>query len=227
MGSFYTTIRNIINIKALEKFICLKYGGVKMKKIITSAILIATTLSLAACSTNKSASSSTNKRDKTTSIVKKKTKKKKTPSTKKKSPKKSNQKNANKTSQQVTNQNNPQQNNTNQQAQNQVSDQSQQTSNTNTSQQPQQQPIQDNQDTQQQASNGISYDENTLTGFVNKYGESPAAYKVEHNRMSQLQALESTPDSMKTFGEKQTQQGMENGSLNPDGNPSNQYSYHK
>lgn len=39
--------------------------------------------------------------------------------------------------------------------------------------------------------------------------------------MSQLQALQSTPDDMKTFGEKQTQQGMEKGYLNPDGSAAN------
>ena len=64
-----------------------------------------------------------------------------------------------------------------------------------------------------------------MTGFVNKYGESPAAYKVDHDGMSQLQALQSTPDSMKTFGEMQTQTGMENGSLNPDGSAADQFGY--
>lgn len=43
----------------------------------------------------------------------------------------------------------------------------------------------------------------TLTAFVNKYGMSPAAYKVEHQGMSEEQALRSTPDAMKTSGEMQ------------------------
>lgn len=47
-----------------------------MKRIITSALLIATTLSLAACSNNKSASSSAEKKDKTTLVSKKNTGKK-------------------------------------------------------------------------------------------------------------------------------------------------------
>jgi hypothetical protein len=43
-----------------------------MKRIIASALLIATTLSLAACSNTKSTASSTEKRDKTTQVSKKK-----------------------------------------------------------------------------------------------------------------------------------------------------------
>ncbi|WP_157061123.1 hypothetical protein [Lactiplantibacillus xiangfangensis] len=58
---------------------------------------------------------------------------------------------------------------------------------------------------------GISMDEKNLSGFVNKYGESPAAYRVEHEGMSDLQALQSTPDYMKTSGEKQTQSRLERG----------------
>ena len=197
-------------------------GDIKMKRIITSALLIATTLSLVACSTNKSASSSAEKKDETTLVSRKKTdKKKKASSTKKKSPKKSDQKKDSNNNQQATDQNSTQQNNTNQQAQNQTSNQSQQASGTNTNNQ--QQTSQNDQNTQQQSS-GISYDENTLTGFVNKYGVSPALYKEQHG-MSTIQALESTPDSMKTFGEQQLQTGIENGTLNPDGSASNQYGY--
>lgn len=54
-------------------------------------------------------------------------------------------------------------------------------------------------------------DEKTLSGFVNKYGESPAAYKMQHDGMTALQALQSTPDYMKTSGEKQTQYRLEHG----------------
>lgn len=43
----------------------------------------------------------------------------------------------------------------------------------------------------------------TLTAFVNKYGMSPAAYKVQYQGMSEEQALRSTPDAMKTSGEMQ------------------------
>lgn len=49
----------------------------------------------------------------------------------------------------------------------------------------------------------ISTDTSTLTGFVNVYGMSPAAYKVQ-NGMSTEEALRSTPRHMKTSGEIQT-----------------------
>lgn len=49
----------------------------------------------------------------------------------------------------------------------------------------------------------ISTDTSTLTGFVNVYGMSPAAYKVQ-NGMSIEEALRSTPRHMKTSGEIQT-----------------------
>ena len=42
-----------------------------------------------------------------------------------------------------------------------------------------------------------------LHDFVNKYGESPAAYKMEHDGMSAHDALMSTPNDMKTSGEIQ------------------------
>lgn len=60
-------------------------------------------------------------------------------------------------------------------------------------------------------SSSISMDEHTLTGFLNKYGVSPALYKMQHDGMSELQALQATPDSMKTSGEKQTQFNLEHG----------------
>lgn len=43
----------------------------------------------------------------------------------------------------------------------------------------------------------------TLTEFVNKYGESPAAYKMDHDGMTEKQALAATPDNMETSGELQ------------------------
>jgi hypothetical protein len=47
-------------------------------------------------------------------------------------------------------------------------------------------------------------DEHTLTGFLNKYGVSPVLYKIQHG-MSEKEAFETTPDSMKSSGELQTQ----------------------
>lgn len=52
---------------------------------------------------------------------------------------------------------------------------------------------------------GINMDPNTLTGFLNKYGESPAAYKMDHEGMTAEQALAATPDDMETSGELQTE----------------------
>lgn len=52
---------------------------------------------------------------------------------------------------------------------------------------------------------------NNLQDFVAKYGMSPAAYKMEHGGMTAQQALEATPDNMKTTGELQTQHNMEQG----------------
>ena len=45
----------------------------------------------------------------------------------------------------------------------------------------------------------------TLTSFVNKYGESPAAYLSEHYGLSPKEALYATPDSLETFGEMQSE----------------------
>ncbi|MDD6407210.1 MAG: hypothetical protein PUF82_04335 [Lactobacillus equicursoris] len=45
----------------------------------------------------------------------------------------------------------------------------------------------------------------TLTSFVNKYGESPAAYLSEHYGLSIKEALYATPDSLETFGEMQSE----------------------
>ena len=48
-----------------------------------------------------------------------------------------------------------------------------------------------------------------LHDFVNRYGMSPAEYKVQHNGMTPQQALDATPDNMKTTGELQLQHSME------------------
>jgi DNA mismatch repair ATPase MutL len=45
----------------------------------------------------------------------------------------------------------------------------------------------------------------TLTSFVNKYGESPAAYLVDHYGLSPKEALHATPDSLESFGEMQSE----------------------
>lgn len=54
------------------------------------------------------------------------------------------------------------------------------------------------------AQSSVNTDPNTLTGFINKYGESPVAYKIDHG-MSEKAALASTPNSMKSSGEIQRQ----------------------
>ena len=64
-----------------------------------------------------------------------------------------------------------------------------------------QQPVQQNQNAST----------NNLQDFVAKYSMSPAAYKMEHDGMTAQQALEATPDNMKTTGELQTQHNMEQG----------------
>ncbi|MBM6729321.1 hypothetical protein [Limosilactobacillus ingluviei] len=78
------------------------------------------------------------------------------------------------------------------------------------------------------ASNGqgqqASADPTTSTGnlhdFVNQYGVSPARYKMEHQGMSELEALQSTPTGMKTSGEIQMQHILEQqqGQATPQGN---------
>lgn len=50
---------------------------------------------------------------------------------------------------------------------------------------------------------------NNLHDFVNRYGMSPAEYKVQHDGMTPQQALDATPDNMKTTGELQLQHSME------------------
>lgn len=66
-------------------------------------------------------------------------------------------------------------------------------------------------------SNSISYNEKTLTGFLNKYGMSPTAYKVEHQGMTAYDALKSTPDTMKSSGEIQAEHLMDQGYLDHNG----------
>lgn len=56
----------------------------------------------------------------------------------------------------------------------------------------------------------------SLSEFINKYGMSPVAYKMQHDGMSQEQALKSTPDTMKSSGELQSQYLMEHPVSNED-----------
>ncbi|MFK5704968.1 hypothetical protein ACI3E1_00745 [Ligilactobacillus sp. LYQ139] len=69
----------------------------------------------------------------------------------------------------------------------------------------QQTSIQTNQQQAQTASAANLHD------FVNRYGMSPAEYKVEHEGMTPQQALDATPNNMKTAGEIQLQHSMEKG----------------
>lgn len=62
-----------------------------------------------------------------------------------------------------------------------------------------------------QASSNSADDSGNIHDFVNKYGESPAAYKMDHYGMSADQALANTPDTMKTSGELQYQEGVREG----------------
>ncbi|APX73386.1 hypothetical protein BTM29_09310 [Companilactobacillus allii] len=145
------------------------------------------------------------KNKKSTTSSKKKTAKKKTDD-KTKSVKDTTKK------EQDTQTTNDQEQNTTQQTTQQNQNNSQQQTSTNTDQQ------------NTTSNSGISYDENTLTGFLNKYGVSPVLYKTQHG-MSTYDALKNTPDYMETFGEQQTESGMDRGFLNKDGSSNNQYSY--
>lgn len=82
----------------------------------------------------------------------------------------------------------------------------------------QQQAQQASSQTQQQASEQTSSEQTvsygdlppfdgTLSDFVNKYGVTPAVYKVQHYGMSVDEALKSTPDELQTSGEIQTEAG--------------------
>lgn len=65
----------------------------------------------------------------------------------------------------------------------------------------------------QQSSSNTLPPANDLHDFVNRYGESPAAYLSEHSGMSPEQAVQSVPNDMKTSGEiqdtNQLQQGQD------------------
>ena len=50
----------------------------------------------------------------------------------------------------------------------------------------------------------------SLTDFVNEHGMSPAAYKMQHDGMSEKEALDSTPRGMKSSGEIQMQNELDN-----------------
>lgn len=72
----------------------------------------------------------------------------------------------------------------------------------------------------QQASADPTTSTGNLHDFVNQYGVSPARYKMEHQGMSELEALQSTPTGMKTSGEIQMQHILEQqqGQATPQGN---------
>lgn len=71
----------------------------------------------------------------------------------------------------------------------------------------------------QQASADPTTSTGNLHDFVNQYGVSPARYKMEHQGMSELEALQSTPTGMKTSGEIQMQHILEQqGQAAPQGN---------
>ena len=72
----------------------------------------------------------------------------------------------------------------------------------------------------QQASADPTTSTGNLHDFVNQYGVSPARYKMEHQGMSELEALQSTPTGMKTSGEIQMQHILEKqqGQAAPQGN---------
>lgn len=74
----------------------------------------------------------------------------------------------------------------------------------------QQQQSQQGQQTQQsQSGNGQLPPATDLHDFINKYGVSPVLYKTQHFGMSDKEALDSTPDNMKTSGELQLQQQLD------------------
>lgn len=157
-----------------------------MKKLLTGVTCALLLMASTGCSSGKQSQSNDNE-TRSSKVQKHKSNTKKKDKSKKKD---SGKKTTADSKQQVQQSSSP--NNNNQQA---------------ASSQPQQQ-TQGNQSTQQQNSNGISYDTNTLTGFLNTYGVSPVAYKVK-NGMSPYDALKNTPDIMKTSGEMQTEYAMD------------------
>ncbi|WP_431814546.1 hypothetical protein [Limosilactobacillus portuensis] len=80
------------------------------------------------------------------------------------------------------------------------------------SQQPTNQRTQGTSNQQASASNNGQLPPSTdLHDFVNRYGESPAAYLMEHNGMSAQQAVQSVPNDMKTSGEIQDTYQLQQG----------------
>lgn len=67
-----------------------------------------------------------------------------------------------------------------------------------------QDPVTEKQPTGETNEQGYSIDETTLTGFLNKYGMTPVAYKIQQG-MSEDEALSSTPRDMKMSGEIQSE----------------------
>ncbi len=84
---------------------------------------------------------------------------------------------------------------------------------------------QQNQQQQTQASNGQQQaSQNNEQGlppatdaydFANKYGVSPALWKMQHYGMSAKDALMSTPKNMRTTGENQDVTGIQQGYVDP------------
>lgn len=62
-----------------------------------------------------------------------------------------------------------------------------------------------NNNNQSQQVTASSISQQTLSDFVNEHGMSPAAYKMQHDGISQKEALDSTPRGMKSSGEIQMQ----------------------
>ena len=83
------------------------------------------------------------------------------------------------------------------------------------SQQNQQQQTQTSNGQQQasQSSNGLS-PASDIHDFVNRYGVSPALWKMQHG-MNAKDALMSTPEDMRTTGENQDVTGIQQGYIDP------------
>lgn len=62
-----------------------------------------------------------------------------------------------------------------------------------------------NQNESPQQDEEINMDTSTLSGFINTYGMTPSAYKMQFEGMSKEEALASTPNHLKSSGEIQTQ----------------------
>lgn len=75
---------------------------------------------------------------------------------------------------------------------------------------------QQNNNGQQQGSsaNGQLPPANNLSDFVNRYGVSPALWKMQHG-MSAKDALLSTPENMRSSGENQDVTGIQQGYIDP------------